>query len=256
MSMTTMTMRQMRSAARPARKSNYAQDRVNVGGQERLVSLLGGGLLACYGLTRGTTSGLLLAGVGAALAYRGATGHCHMYQTLGISSAETKETTAIPSGQGVRIEESVTILKPAGELFAFWRRLENLPRVMKHLISVKDCGGNRSHWVAKGLTGNVEWDAEIINERANELLAWKSLDDSQVQTAGSVHFCEAPGGRGTEIRVVLSYNPPAGQLGATIAWLAGRDPQSQVREDLRSFKQLMETGTLPTTEGQPRGTCC
>jgi uncharacterized membrane protein len=254
--MTTMTMHQMQSASRPARESNYAQNRVNVGGQERLVSLVGGGLLAAYGLTRGTTGGVVLAGIGAALAYRGATGHCMCYQTLGISSVETKETTAIPSGQGVKIEESVTILKPAGELFGFWRRLENLPRVMKHLVSVQDLGGNRSHWVAKGLAGNVEWDAEIINERANEVIAWKSLEGSEVQTAGSVHFREAPGGRGTEVHVVLSYNPPAGQIGAAIAWLAGRDPQSQVREDLRSFKRLMETGTLPTTEGQPRGTCC
>lgn len=254
--MATLTMRQLRSAARPVRKSNSAQGRTNVGRQERIVSLLGGSLLACYGLTRGSGGGLLLAGIGAALAYRGYTGHCHVYQTLGRSTVESKVSTAIPSGQGVKFEESVTIMKPAGELFSFWRRLENLPRTMRHLVSVQDLGGNRSHWVAKGLAGNVEWDAEIITERANEVIAWKSLPESHIQMAGSVHFQEAPAGRGTEVRVVLSYNPPAGQVGAAIASLAGRDPQSQIREDLQAFKRLMETGTLPATDEQPGGMCC
>jgi len=211
--------------------------------------------MAIFGLSRGTTGGVLLAGLGAALAYRGATGHCDVYESLGMSSVEHRQRTSIPSGQGVKVEESVTILKPREELFAFWRRLENLPRIMPHLVSVTEQGGNRSHWVACGLAGNVEWDAEIINERPNELIAWRSLDDSEVATAGSVHFEPAPGDRGTEVKVVLSYNPPAGQLGAGIAWLAGRDPESQIREDLRTFKRLMETGTVPTTEGQPRGKC-
>jgi uncharacterized membrane protein len=196
-----------------------------------------------------------LAGIGAALAYRGATGHCDVYQALGISAVRRKTSTAIASGQGVKLEESVTILRSPEELFSFWRRLENLPRVMRHLVSVEQQDNQRSHWIAHGLTGNVEWDAEIINERPGELIAWRSLDGSPVETAGSVHFQRAPGNRGTEVRVVLSYNPPAGQIGAGIAWLAGRDAESQIREDLRNFKRIMETGTLPTTEGQPRGRC-
>jgi uncharacterized membrane protein len=254
--MVTMTQPRFRALEPRTKEASYRQGRVNVGSSERTASLLGGGLLALYGLTRGTTSGLLLAGLGGALAYRGATGHCTMYQALGISSAKHKPSTAIPSGQGVKIEESVTINKSADELFAFWRQLENLPRVMKHLVSVREQDARRSHWVAKGLTGDVEWGAEIINERPNELIAWKSAQDAEVETAGSVHFQAAPGKRGTEVKVVLSYNPPAGQVGAAIARLAGRDAQSQVREDLRAFKRLMETGTLPTTEGQPRGKCC
>jgi len=228
---------------------------INVGPSERLISLFGGGVMAAYGLSRGNVSGLLLAGAGVALAYRGASGHCQMYQTLGFSSAEQKPTTAIPSKQGVKVEESVTILKSTDELYGFWRRLENLPRIMPHLISVRELPGGRSHWVARGLAGDVEWDAEIINERPGEMIAWRSLPDSEVATAGSIHFQAAPGNRGTEVKVSLSYIPPAGKVGATIAWLSGRDPQSQIREDLRTFKRLMETGTTPTTEGQPRGTC-
>jgi uncharacterized membrane protein len=229
--------------------------RVNVGTGERWASLLGGGALAAYGLSRGTTGGVLLALAGGALAYRGYTGHCDVYQALGFSSAEHPERTSIPSGQGVKFDESVTIMKPADELYRFWRRLENLPQVMRHLVAVTDLGGGKSHWVAKGLAGNVEWDAEIITERENELIGWRSLEGSSIDTAGSVHFVKAPGSRGTEVRVSLSYIPPAGQIGDKIASFFSRDAESQVREDLRRFKRVMEAGSLPTTEGQPHGTC-
>jgi uncharacterized membrane protein len=240
----------------PTRDNGRPGEPVNVGGGERLASLAGGGLLAAYGLSRGSTTGLLLAAVGGALAYRGFTGHCHMYQALGMNSAKDERSrAAIPSGQGVKIEESTTINRAPEELYAYWRKLENLPRVMPHLVSVTDTGNNRWHWVAKGPTGNVEWDAEIITDRPNELIGWRSLPGSTVATAGSVHFQPAPGNRGTEIKVVLSYNPPAGQLGAAIAWLTGYDPQTEVREDLRNFKRIMETGSVPTTHGQPRGRC-
>ncbi len=237
---------------RPA-ESREARPPVNVGSSERWFSLLGGGVLAAYGLSRGNLPGVLVGLAGAALAYRGYTGHCSVYQTLGMSSVEHENQASIPSGQGIKIEESVTILKPADELFRFWRRLENLPQVMRHLVSVQDLGGNRSRWVAKGLTSNVQWDAEIITERASEMIGWRSLEDSEVATAGSVHFVPAPGNRGTEVRVVLSYNPPAGRAGHLLAWLAGRDPATEVREDLRNFKRLMETGSFLSTKGQPQG---
>jgi uncharacterized membrane protein len=216
-------------------------DAVNVGDTERLISLIGGGVLAAYGLSRGTAAGLGVGLIGAALAYRGWTGHCHAYQTLGISSADQNEQTSIPSGQGIKFEHSVTIQKPAGELFRFWRKLDNLPRIMRHLVSVQDLGNGRSRWTAKGPAGNVQWDAEIITERPGELIGWRSLEGSTVDTAGSVHFRQAPGGRGTEVRVVLSYNPPGGQVGHALAWLAGSDPGAEIREDLQNFKRTMET---------------
>lgn len=230
-----------------------ASQPVNVGTSERWFSLFGGGVLAAYGLSRGTTSGLLVGLAGAALAYRGYSGHCSVYQSLGMTSAARDNQASIPSGQGIKIEEAVTILKPAEELYRYWRKLDNLPKVMRHLVSVQDLGGNRSRWVAQGLTGNVQWDAEVISERPNELIGWRSLEDSEVATAGSVHFAPAPGERGTEVRVVLSYNPPAGRVGHVLAWLAGRDPATEVREDLRNFKRLMETGTVPAGDGKPRG---
>jgi uncharacterized membrane protein len=228
---------------------------INVGRSERLLSLLSGCVLAAYGLSQRKASGLLLAGIGAALAYRGATGHCDAYRALHLSSADSTAQGTVPARQSVHVEECITVQKSREELFAFWRRFENLPRIMPHLISVKELDGNRSHWVAQGLTGPIEWDAEVINEQLNEMVAWKSCEGAEVATAGSVHFESAPGNRGTEVRVVMDYIPPAGKVGAGIAWLAGRDPESQIREDLRTLKRVMETGAAPTTEGQPRGTC-
>jgi len=231
-----------RKSSRSARsRSNHKPARtVNVGTTERLLSLLGGGVLAAYGLSRGKASGLLLAGVGAALAYRGTTGHCDVYQALRLSSADSTDQGTVPARHAVHVEESITILRPREELFAFWRRFENLPRIMPHLISVKELDGNRSHWVAKGITGPVEWDAEIINERPDELVAWKSCEDAEVATAGSVHFNTAPGNRGTEVKVVMDYIPPAGVVGKWIAVLFGEAPEATVKEDLLRFKALME----------------
>jgi uncharacterized membrane protein len=251
----TLSRSRPRSGDRPAQRFFNNARRINVGGGERLASVLGGGALAIYGLSRRAPAGLLLSAVGAALVYRGMTGHCQMYETLGMTSVNHRPRTSIPSGQGIKVEESVTVLRPRDELFNFWRRLEHLPRVMQHLVCVEEKEDKRSHWIAVGLTGNIEWDAEIITERPNELIGWRSLDGSTVDTAGSVHFQDAPGGQGTEVKVVLSYNPPGGRLAATIAWLGGRDPQTEIREDLRYFKRIMEAGTAPTTEGQPRGKC-
>src|SRR5262249_19531396 len=123
---------------------------------------------------------------------------------------------------------------------------------MRHLQSVT-VQGDKSHWVARAPLGRtVEWDAEVINEKPNELIAWRSLEGSDVDTAGSVHFtpAPAPAGRGPEVRVTCKYAPPAGKLGGWLAWLFGQEPSVQVREDLRAFKRLMEAGELPTVEGQ------
>jgi uncharacterized membrane protein len=127
---------------------------------------------------------------------------------------------------------------------------------MRHLQAVEITSDNQSHWIASAPFGKtVEWDAEIYTERENELIGWRSLAGSQVDTAGSVQFREAPGDRGTEVTVTLKYDPPAGKLGVAIASIFGGSADFQVREDLRRFKQMMEAGEAPTIEGQPRGAC-
>jgi uncharacterized membrane protein len=220
------------------------------------MSALGGTALTTYGLSRGTLGGLALAAAGGALLWRGLSGHSTFYSALGISTAEPRgRATSIPAGHGVKIEESITIQKPRAELYRFWRDFANLGRFMGHLEHVR-VDGNRSHWVACGPLGyRAEWDAEVITDKPNELIGWRSLPGSGVDTAGSVHFRELPGGRGTEVRVSLKYDPPAGKLGAAVARLFGASPQAQIREDLRRLQQFLETGEVPTTAGQPRGTC-
>jgi uncharacterized membrane protein len=230
----------------------------NVGSAERWASLVGGGAMAAIGLVRGGPVGLAAALVGGGLIQRGATGNCMVYNAIGVNTAREKDgqPVRIAAGRGQRIVQSVTIMRPQDELYRFWRNFENLPEVMAHLKSVCVQSDTRSHWVASAPFGKiVEWDAEIYTERENELIGWRSLAGSQVDTAGSVHFRPAPGDRGTEVTVTLKYDPPAGKVGAAIASLVGQSANTQVKEGLRRFKQIMEAGEAPTIEGQPQGKC-
>jgi uncharacterized membrane protein len=228
---------------------------INVGQTERWVSAVGGGALALYGLTRGSLGGIALALVGAALVQRGYSGHCNLYEAIGFStggdaSLRNSENVSVPAERGTKVEKSVTIDRPAAELYGFWRNFENLPRFMNHLESVQVTGGDRSHWVAKAPAGmTVEWDAEVYNEKENELIAWRTLEGSQVSSAGSVRFEPAPDG-GTVVRVSLKYDPPGGKLGSLVARLFGENPEQQIDEDLGRFKQLMETGGASATSGR------
>ncbi|MEZ0264660.1 MAG: SRPBCC family protein, partial [Phycisphaerae bacterium] len=140
--------------------------------------------------------------------------------------------------------------------FAFWRDFSNLAKFMKHVQVAKAVDDKHSHWKVDGPLGmSVEWDAEIINEEQDKLIAWRSLGGSLVDNAGSVRFADAPGDRGTEVTVTLDYIPPAGRVSSYLAKLMGRDADQMIREDLRRFKRLMETGEVPTIEGQPIGNC-
>lgn len=155
---------------------------------------------------------------------------------------------------GIKVTHAVTINQPPAALYSFWRDFTNLPKIMDHLEAVTVQDSTHSHWVAKAPLGRtVEWDAEIINEVPNELVAWRSLPGADVDSAGSVHFQPGPTGRGTEVRVELSYAPPAGKVGAAVARLLGEEPKKQLDDDLRHFKAQMETGERPTTEGQASG---
>ena len=229
---------------------------INVAQPERWLSVITGSALAAYGLKARSAGGLLLAGVGGMLVWRGATGHCPVFGALGVSTAgeHQGQQVSVPYGRGIQVEKSVTIKADPEQLYAFWRNFENLPRFMENLEEVEVIDEKRSHWVAEGPAGfSVEWEAEIINEVPNELIGWRSIDGSQVDNAGSVHFKPAPGGRGTEVKVVLRYDPPGGKVGAAISRLFGEDPEWQVQEDLRRLKMLVETGEIATTEDQPSG---
>jgi uncharacterized membrane protein len=161
---------------------------------------------------------------------------------------------ALKSGKGEKLKKSLTINRPASELYAFWRHLENLPRFMVHLKSVTERGNGTSHWIIETSKGKeLEWDARIIEDRPNEMISWQSLEGADVENAGSVWFTPAPSGRGTVVRVSMKYSPPGGKVGAILAKLTGQGAEKELAEDLFRFKALMETGEVPTTQGQPNG---
>jgi uncharacterized membrane protein len=229
----------------------------NVGQLERTISVLAGGLLMSAGLKRFSLAGLGIAAVGFHLIRRGASGHCAMYHALNVTTAdEDRKFFSHPLHQHIRVHKAVTVAKPVEEVYAFWRQFENLPLFMEHLQSVTVTGEKTSHWVARAPRNQkVEWDAEITQEKPNELLAWKSKEGADVPNAGEVRFKALSEGRGTEVHVLLSYDPPAGIFGAIFARLFGEEPNQQVHEDLRHFKQLMEAGEVPTIDNQPQGKC-
>lgn len=180
---------------------------------------------------------------GAPLVYRGATGHWPVPQSVAQKASDALA--------GAPVETAVTIGKPREELYAFWRRLESLPRFMKNLEQVTDLGDGRSHWVGKSPLGlKAEWDAEIIDEQEGRRISWQSLPGSQVHNAGTVWFDDSPNGRGTVVRVSMEIG---GAIGQMVGKTFGGVTQQQVKEDLKRFRELMETGEIATTDGQPHG---
>ena len=207
----------------------------------RWASLIGGSALVLLGLRQRSLRGAFMALAGGGLAYKAATAEGGIQEALGMN-------------QAIKVEKTVTINKPVAELYRFWRNFENLPHFMKHLKSVTVISDKRSHWIANAPMGaSVEWDADIVNEQENYFIAWASVEGADVDNSGFVRFQPATAGRGTEVKVVIEYNPPGGAIGAGIAKLFGEEPEQQVGDELRRFKMIMEAGEIATTEGQSSG---
>jgi uncharacterized membrane protein len=202
----------------------------------------GGGLLTLFGLRRRSWLGAALAGAGALLAYRGASGHSYVYQRLGVERPDAP----------MEIVQAVTVQRKREDVYTFWRKLENLPTFMRHLRSVEQRGQTRSHWVAQsaGAGRVLEWDSEIIEDKPNELIRWRALPNGGIQHSGEVRFRSAPGNRGTEVHVHMEYRPP---MGVALATLLYPFSKQMLKEEIRRLKQVLEAGEIPTTEGQPTG---
>jgi len=154
----------------------------------------------------------------------------------------------------MQVKKAITINRPVEEVYQFWHNFENLPRFMQHLESVQTTGSKQSHWKAKAPAGTtVEWDALVVTDTPNALIAWQSVEGADVTNSGVVTFTPAPGGYGTEVRVELDYNPPAGALGKTVAKLFGEEPEQQIKDDLRHFKQILEIGEIVVSEATFEG---
>lgn len=149
---------------------------------------------------------------------------------------------------------SLTIGRPREEIFQFWRQFDNLPQFMKDLEDVTILSSRRSHWTVRMKSGtSAEWDAEITAEIPGQLISWKSVEGSSVETEGTVSFEEAPAGLGTVVRLSMDYGVPGGKLTEWISFLRGEDPDTLAITNLKRLKQYLETGEVATTQGQPSG---
>ena len=224
----------------------------NVGNTERFLSAITGVGLLVRGIKGGAgIVGPVRALMGIGLLFRAATGYCPAYGAVGVNTRDRSDTSSpgrrkIRSDRAVKVEQSIIIERAPADLYRFWRRLENLPKVMTHLRSVEAINDYQSHWVVNTLPGvaTIEWDAEIINEVENERIGWKTLPDSLVEHAGSVVF-EALNKNSTIVTVTMQYDPPGGAAGAALAALFGQDPAKTIGDDLLHFKQAMESDTAP-----------
>jgi uncharacterized membrane protein len=220
----------------------------NVGPFERALSAAAGAKMVRAGLARANTAtGKLIALTGAYLTYRGLSGHCSAYASLGATRPK-RYRHFFPTE--IRVRESIAIHRSTKDLYAFWRDLTNLPRVMCHVQEITIIDDRRSRWRVDGPAGgSIEWEALITRDEAERCIAWASIDGDYLQHHGAVGFEPLPGDRGTIVRVLLFYRPLGGAAGALLARAFRREPSQEIRDDLRRFKQLMETGEVASNAG-------
>lgn len=223
-------------------------DEIDFENPETIETLAWAGLgtaLAAAGLARRTAGGVVVAAIGGALIYRGIRGSWTGEPPLAIGAV-------MPHEHGFKVVRSITIDQTPEDLYAFWRNLENLPKVMSHIEEVREIDQTRSRWTARAIGGStIEWEAIIVDEKEGRSIGWKTVDDAPVPHAGSVWFEPAPGGRGTELTVNLRYDPPGGLAGKGLAKLFHREPGQQVEDDLRKFKQWIEAGEVAVAVSEP-----
>ncbi|HYD30212.1 MAG TPA: SRPBCC family protein [Azospirillaceae bacterium] len=245
----------------PDRTQGHARQDTQAGLAERWTEIAGGVVLAAAGYRRGGIRGAVMALAGGGLAWAGLSGVSVVRSARrigvdleGVQGRVTEWLPAADNSPSISVERSVTIQRPAADLYRFWRDLSHLPRLMEHLERVDVIDERRSHWVAWGPGEQpLEWDAEITRDELDRLISWRSVGKADVDSAGTVSFRPAPGGRGTEVRVEMTYSNPAGAVGRAVARLFGKEPDQMLREALRHFKQIMEAGEVPSVEAQPAG---
>jgi uncharacterized membrane protein len=225
----------------------------NVGQAERAVSIAAGGALAAIGLRKRGVAGIAMALVGAELARRGLTGHCMLYEKLGVSTHGpadirdredvTGRAATVNARKAIKVERTIRIERRADELYDLWRDFSNLPHFMQYLESVQCTDSRYSHWIARLPGGkHVEWDAEIVNDIPGRLIAWKTVGEPDIAHAGSVHFTPLSNADAADVRIVFDYEPPfASTIGSITAQL-GITPDALVDRDLQRLKEYVEAG--------------
>lgn len=223
-------------------------------GMERWGTLLGGGLLVRWGLRHGGVTGLIGVAAGGLLAWAGANGRMPA-ATANLGRNREEERIADQRGwsSAAATSTTITIGRPAEELYRFWRDFSNLSQVMEHVEEIRVIDDRRSRWTVRAPAGqSVSWEARVTEDQPNRRIAWESAPGADVRNFGWVEFRPSPTGDGTEVKAMIVYEPPAGQIGRLIAKLFLEEPGVQMRDDLQSFKQLMETGGLGDDRGRPK----
>jgi uncharacterized membrane protein len=232
---------------------------INVSWPERMISSTIGALLFTNGvgnLFSNPLSGLVKTALGGYLVYRGASGNCALYSMLGNQGSQAQHSGS------VNVRTTMVVNKPKEEVYKYWRKLGNLPLFMKHLKAVEEYDNTRSHWEAllPGNLGVIKWEAEIVEEEENRKIAWRSVEGSMLENAGKVVFEEALGGQGTKLDIIISYRPPAGDIGRGVANLLNARVERYIREDVANFKDHIQaqlsdsTGSLGTSVGHQPST--
>jgi uncharacterized membrane protein len=234
--------------------SNYSNrvtasgsSQVNINKTERMISVVGGSILLASAVRMATRRpGAAIASTlgGIYLLFRGSTGHCHASAAIGRNTANSGSA----GSRSLTITETMQINRPKEQVYAFWRKLENLPQFMTHLKTVQELNERESHWEAKipGGVGKIAWDAEIIQDHPNKMISWRSKPGAMVDNAGEVSFRSINDDRGCEVRAVISYMPPAGDLGQMAAKWLNKTFERIIRKDLQEFKHLMQTTRIPS----------
>jgi uncharacterized membrane protein len=226
----------------------YGKERnVNVGKYERILDGVLGGALVMYGLKKRSLGGIVAAAGGGLLLYRGATGYCPVYERTGI------DTSGAMPQKPIVVHRAITIDKPIGEVFAFWRNFKNHSKFMGFIENVEDRGDGTTHWVAHFGRFGAEWDSRVTDEQANRRIAWRSVEGTKLPNDGVVEFVEAPGGRGTEVHLRLRFLPPGRELAQLLAPIFRVTTKTKVAADLSRLKQLLETGEVSTSAMRREG---
>jgi uncharacterized membrane protein len=226
----------------------FRQD-VNVHPVERSVSAALGGVLLRQSYMHHSPGEVALA---IPLLYRAITGHSYLYQMFGVRTAKDSKQKGLQVSEGVAVEHPITVGKSAEDLYRFWRHPQCLSQIMEDFVEVTEGSNGSTHWAIHGpLDRRLEWDTQIVEERPNELLRWKSLGTAQLSNEGSVSFHPAPGDRGTEVKLRLCFNVPGGTLGNAVAKQLTSVPHMVEEKALLRFKSLVETGEIPTLKHNP-----
>lgn len=230
----------MATMAEPRSGTNDGS-RVNIGKNERILSVLAGGALGVLAL-RGKGAKCSLFGLaGAALVHRGTTGHCYLYGALGIDRSREMARAEAPAEGGFHGTARTAINRPARELYDFWRDFTTAPRFRDSITRVEILDASTSRWTAAGPMGrSFQWTSRLVEDRPGEFIAWESVEPSDVPNRGSVRFTPFGGGAQTEVQYTVAIDPPGGIVGQAILGLFHQAPQAMLEEDLRHFRELME----------------